>query len=1047
MMAMQSSHHNLSATPANQHTAPVLEYRCLYTADLRKKQKKWQDGRLKFHTFNKKVMVFDDRSNFIGDTHWRESYDLEEGCELQLERGSFMVEVADFVVRRDQDLTDLIDKPLKDKVDRARARATISSPAQAQAQTYHATLTDAPSLAGHQGRPKPLTALLGTPSGHYGRASAPTTSPFEQRRRELLESSETPRPMKRQRRSSPPTSSGYAQNLTGATLTLAPRSSNTSSSRMLFSRPRTSVYPQAVANVDLTGEINGVNGGIVDGWTSTANLAPPNPTRAQVSRGHSQPSGYAQNLTGAALNLGAPSKSKIRAGNRLPRKIFYPSTTDEDFIDIDSTQAQRSPSPELMKSKSYRSETLPQAQRTQENIDPNQSTMLMLQDTNDLVKARQKSRSRRLNPPHTVKENISSATSTCKRTGKTCVPRTTGPVSHERVAARPEIPHIEEESSTMTDQAGQHPRRSTSPATPEHKERTATRDKIQINEEGIALEESTSQAVQRIKSFNFTSMPMSSDQETRLSRPLKAVVASQSPTLQSRGAETEPINVLVDADCNISITNARPSAESCDVHIQQPLKIKSRPKKPTLHSTAIMSDIANSEKQTQIAASADSMSTYSQTREVMPSLRIGRKSKKAKLYISRPESASHRNGQKEIELPKSPGLHEQFEQQQFPRPETIIQRFPPAIASSKQDISSTLAGHSTCSPHPVVSQKGMDSSAKGLAKSKTNPSVRKLQNEILANIQEKSEIQVTTDTSRDDHDTYPSQPSIKEGPSYQGSISFTCIGVSDQNDVSIEFKSHIPYTNPNIDSSPAVYAPAPFGKGKREVVVTTEETSKGLGSSSVDVSLSLGDSQPSTQPDALISSSAISVISINPGNDVRPTGDVCRQHQITRGAKLVSESNDDIYNIATALPLFRRPFLPVQPQRIAVDGTAIEHESAATSQVAHEVSGEARTSLVNSASKRGRATIENDNSPVLSTTMTVHTSVGLPPRFFTNMPLPTVPSRRQYPTRDTVETISAEPFDDEGPPPSRIPVPFTPTESGPWSREAGDLFDWRKPTK
>src|SRR6266536_4326989 len=79
--------------PQTQNTAPVLEFRCLYTQDLRRKQKRWQDGRLKFHTFNKRAMVYDERSNFVGDTHWREDSEFNEGEELELERGGILVEV------------------------------------------------------------------------------------------------------------------------------------------------------------------------------------------------------------------------------------------------------------------------------------------------------------------------------------------------------------------------------------------------------------------------------------------------------------------------------------------------------------------------------------------------------------------------------------------------------------------------------------------------------------------------------------------------------------------------------------------------------------------------------------------------------------------------------------------------------------------------------------------------------------------------------------------------------------------------------------------
>ncbi|PHH73243.1 hypothetical protein CDD80_3934 [Ophiocordyceps camponoti-rufipedis] len=71
-------------------SAPVLDYRCLFTHDLRRKQKRWQDGRLKYHTFNRRVMVYDDGGNLVGDAHAREG-PLAEGDEMELENGAAAV--------------------------------------------------------------------------------------------------------------------------------------------------------------------------------------------------------------------------------------------------------------------------------------------------------------------------------------------------------------------------------------------------------------------------------------------------------------------------------------------------------------------------------------------------------------------------------------------------------------------------------------------------------------------------------------------------------------------------------------------------------------------------------------------------------------------------------------------------------------------------------------------------------------------------------------------------------------------------------------------
>ncbi|KAI0862890.1 hypothetical protein F4860DRAFT_102337 [Xylaria cubensis] len=214
---MQSStlttltHPHSSAT-----TAAVREHTCLFTHDLRRKQKRWQDGRLKYHTFNRRVMVYDERGNFVGDAHWREDYDLADGDDLELERGGIIVQVGECVGSRDQDLSELVDKRAQEKAERQAAAAARRPPA-----------TPVASL--HMVRPQPLLQkhlhdVIGTPSGHHGRAVVPRESPYEERQQRQTPLQGDTRPAKRQRREIPPLSkSGYAQNLFGATLTLSGR--------------------------------------------------------------------------------------------------------------------------------------------------------------------------------------------------------------------------------------------------------------------------------------------------------------------------------------------------------------------------------------------------------------------------------------------------------------------------------------------------------------------------------------------------------------------------------------------------------------------------------------------------------------------------------------------------------------------------------------------------------------------------------------------------------------------------------------------------------
>lgn len=218
------SNNNSAAVPS---TAPVLDYSCLFSHDLKRKQKRWQDGKLKFHTFNKRIMVYDDRGNFIGDMHWREDYDFDEGEEFQLERGCVIVQVGECLGSKQQDLSELIDKRYQDKEQRqARAAAAaVTTPARA---------IPRPPPPGAQQRP--LSDLTTTPRGNViGRAVIPTRSPFEQRQAESNGAdSENERPAKRRKPEiSPPSKSGYAQSLFGAALSLSSWSANSQPSRIV----------------------------------------------------------------------------------------------------------------------------------------------------------------------------------------------------------------------------------------------------------------------------------------------------------------------------------------------------------------------------------------------------------------------------------------------------------------------------------------------------------------------------------------------------------------------------------------------------------------------------------------------------------------------------------------------------------------------------------------------------------------------------------------------------------------------------------------------
>ncbi|KIW96956.1 uncharacterized protein Z519_02347 [Cladophialophora bantiana CBS 173.52] len=170
MASLTSTHRgfdsaSLTVAPT-QNTAPVHEFRCLYTRDLHKKAKKWHDGSLRFHTFNRRVMVYDDAKNYIGDLHYRQEGEFAEGVEIQLDRG-VMVEVGERLGETQTDLAPILE--------RSRPEKPALPPRQA------AALANRPLSTGPSQRPKSLLEVLGPSQGRLGRARLPVHSPYEQR--------------------------------------------------------------------------------------------------------------------------------------------------------------------------------------------------------------------------------------------------------------------------------------------------------------------------------------------------------------------------------------------------------------------------------------------------------------------------------------------------------------------------------------------------------------------------------------------------------------------------------------------------------------------------------------------------------------------------------------------------------------------------------------------------------------------------------------------------------------------------------------------------
>lgn len=243
-------------------------------------------------------MVYDDRANYVGDTHYHTTT-LEEGEELELERG-VLVEVGELTGKQDQDLGEILQS-----VQGAAKSARQASIAPKRGAGRGATPVPAagryttPAPAERQmsmmssGPVRPLSALLGTPSGHHGRALMPTTSPFEDRQNRLA--SETPEPASKRRKVD---IAGNAQPLWARTSLTQSGARGETSLPTKRAVAREHSYPDSIA--------------------STA--------RMEKTFEKSSKPGYAQKLAGAVLDLSGTQKTNANNG----RQSINLDTSDEE---------------------------------------------------------------------------------------------------------------------------------------------------------------------------------------------------------------------------------------------------------------------------------------------------------------------------------------------------------------------------------------------------------------------------------------------------------------------------------------------------------------------------------------------------------------------------------------------------------------------------------------------------------------------------------------------------------------------------------------------
>ncbi|KAK5108768.1 hypothetical protein LTR62_007828 [Meristemomyces frigidus] len=273
------------SVPQTQNTAPVLEFNCLFTHDLRRKQKRWSDGFLRFHTFNKRVMVYDVPRNYVGDMHWTAVEHVREGDELMLEKGGVMVEVADAIGRTETDLTEL--NASRRKAGNRHGASPVRAPQTRAMRTTSAAAAKTGTVLKHRS----LNALLGTSKGQLGKAALPAKSPFELQHRGVEnEDWESGRAFKRHKAESPVPAkiAPAAVYPVGATTPLWARTSDVANRRLVApSRPekerRRENATIALANNEPSSEK------FLSGFSSDALVPPSSPLKIEQSEKQTKP--------------------------------------------------------------------------------------------------------------------------------------------------------------------------------------------------------------------------------------------------------------------------------------------------------------------------------------------------------------------------------------------------------------------------------------------------------------------------------------------------------------------------------------------------------------------------------------------------------------------------------------------------------------------------------------------------------------------------------------------------------------------------------------
>lgn len=127
-------------------------------------------------------MVYDISGNLIGDMHWRDTSEVQEGDELELESG-VLVQVEDYVERKDANLDGLlVDHSQRSNKTKSPMRASVGTGGSMPTQFMSSQPRSQGQSQVGTGRMKTLNELLGTKRPQIGRVAPQfMKSPYEQK--------------------------------------------------------------------------------------------------------------------------------------------------------------------------------------------------------------------------------------------------------------------------------------------------------------------------------------------------------------------------------------------------------------------------------------------------------------------------------------------------------------------------------------------------------------------------------------------------------------------------------------------------------------------------------------------------------------------------------------------------------------------------------------------------------------------------------------------------------------------------------------------------